>query len=232
MVYQGSKNRIAKEIVPIITANLQTNQWYVEPFVGGCNLIDKVQHPYKIGSDNNKYLIELLKYVQNGGTLPEYVDKEEYLKVKADKENYPEWYVGFLGFVCSFRGIFFSSYVRNDVLKKSGKIEHYQKEQINNLMKQAPKLEGIDFICSDYDKLVIPEKSVIYCDPPYKDTTGYKDSFDSERFWNWVRELKEKGNTVFVSEYSAPEDFECIWSKEINSNLGTKSKRAIEKLFV
>ena len=75
MVYQGSKNRIAKEIIPIVTANLQPNQYYVEPFVGGCNLIDKIQHPYKIGNDNNKYLIALLQYAQEGGKLPEYVDK-------------------------------------------------------------------------------------------------------------------------------------------------------------
>jgi DNA adenine methylase len=63
----GSKNRIAKELLPIITANLQPNQWYIEPFVGGCNMIDKVEHPLKLRADNNKYLIALLKYVQAGG---------------------------------------------------------------------------------------------------------------------------------------------------------------------
>lgn len=66
MVYMGSKNRIAKDLLPIITSSLKENQYYVEPFVGGCNMIDKVKHPNKIGADNNKYLIALLKYVQGG----------------------------------------------------------------------------------------------------------------------------------------------------------------------
>jgi len=63
MRYMGSKNRLAKDLLPIITADLKPNQWYVEPFVGGCNMIDKVNHSLKIGSDINKYLIALLKYV-------------------------------------------------------------------------------------------------------------------------------------------------------------------------
>lgn len=52
MVYMGSKNRIAKELIPII--KIQPNQWYVEPFVGGANMIDKIQHPLKLGADSNK----------------------------------------------------------------------------------------------------------------------------------------------------------------------------------
>lgn len=30
MVYMGSKNRIAKELIPIITKDLKPNQWYCE----------------------------------------------------------------------------------------------------------------------------------------------------------------------------------------------------------
>lgn len=78
MVYMGSKNRIAKELIPIITQDLQPNQWYVEPFVGGCNMIDKVNHSLKIGGDSNKYLIALLRYVQDGNELPTYIEREEY----------------------------------------------------------------------------------------------------------------------------------------------------------
>lgn len=38
-------------------------QWWVEPFVGGGNMIDKVTGN-RIGADNNKYLIALLKEMQ------------------------------------------------------------------------------------------------------------------------------------------------------------------------
>ena len=88
-------------------------------------------------------------------------------------------------------------------------------------------------MCSDYNNLYIPENSVIYCDPPYENTTKYVGSFDSSAFWNWCRIKASEGLTVFVSEYNAPDDFECVWSKSVCSSLtkDTGSKVAIERLF-
>lgn len=228
MVYMGSKNRIAKELIPIITKDLKPNQWYCEPFVGGANMIDKIEHPYKLGADNNKYLIALLEAVQNGQELPEYITKDEYIAVKTNKDNYPDWYVGFVGFVCSFRGKFFGGY-SGYYTTKTGIQRNYIKERINNILKQ--NLDGIKLVCSSYDALDIPANSIIYCDPPYNGTTKYKDSFDSDAFWQWCRDKAKEGHTVYVSEYNAPEDFKCIWEKQINSNLGGRSKVAKEKLF-
>ena len=73
MVYMGSKNRIAKELLPFIKAELKEGVYYVEPFAGGCNMIDKVEHPLRIAADSNRYLIALLQYQ---GELPEYISKE------------------------------------------------------------------------------------------------------------------------------------------------------------
>lgn len=228
MVYMGSKNRIAKELIPIITKDLKPNQWYVEPFVGGANMIDKIEHPYKLGADNNKYLIALLEAVQNGQELPEHITKDEYIAVKTNKDNYPDWYVGFVGFVSSFRAKFFGGY-SGYCTTKTGIQRNYIKERINNILKQ--NLDGIKLVCSSYDALDIPANSIIYCDPPYNGTTKYKDSFDSDAFWQWCRDKAKEGHSVYVSEYNAPEDFKCIWEKQINSNLGGTSKTATEKLF-
>ena len=45
--------------------------------------------------------------------------------------------------------------------------------------------------------------------------------------------MASKGHIIFVSEYNAPDDFECVWQKEIVSSLtqDTGSKKAVEKLF-
>jgi len=43
MKYMGSKNRIAKHLLPIMLAERKPDQWWVEPFVGGANMIDKVE---------------------------------------------------------------------------------------------------------------------------------------------------------------------------------------------
>lgn len=66
MVYMGSKQKLAKHIVPILQkyiADYDIKQ-YIEPFVGGANVIDKIACPTKTGSDINKYLIALLNSVK------------------------------------------------------------------------------------------------------------------------------------------------------------------------
>ena len=59
MQYMGSKNRIAKHILPIMLAERKPDQWWVEPFVGGANMIDKFEGN-RIGNDSHEFLIALL----------------------------------------------------------------------------------------------------------------------------------------------------------------------------
>lgn len=230
MKYMGSKNRIAKHILPLMLKKRNSkHQYWVEPFVGGANMIDKVEGN-RIGADNNKYLIALLKEMQVQIPFnPPRVDEKMYKYIKYNKHLYPDWLVGYVGFNLSFGAKFFSGYRRDKV-----GIRDYQKEAINNLRKQQSNIVGVKFICEDYRSLKIPNYSLIYCDPPYHNTTKYNSNFNHNEFWNWCRNKPEEGHTLFVSEYSAPSDFECIWEKEISSNLNVygKRKRATEKLFI
>ena len=58
MKYMGSKRRIWKHIAPIILNGRKENQYYVEPFCGGCNSIANV-NGNRIASDINPYLMEM-----------------------------------------------------------------------------------------------------------------------------------------------------------------------------
>lgn len=64
----GSKARIAKEISEIINDLIVKNdvKTYIEPFVGGSNMIEYINCNEKIGLDNNEYLIDFWKEIQNG----------------------------------------------------------------------------------------------------------------------------------------------------------------------
>lgn len=235
MVYMGSKSRIAKEIVPIIQSYIDDNNIhnYLEPFCGGGNVIDKVKCEHKYASDVQPYLIALLKQTQKDTSVfPETITLEEYKDVKDNKEKYPAWYVGLVGFCASFGGKFFNGYSRDS---KGGRL--ISNERIRNLIKQSLNLKDIQFTCCDFRNIKPTIKNfVIYCDIPYKNSTKYKvDDFPYDEFYDWCRQMA-KNNIVLVSEYNMPNDFECIWQKEIKTSLcidraNTDSKRT-EKLFI
>ena len=52
MKYMGSKAKVARYIVPIIQEQIERSDYetYLEPFCGGCNVIDKIEAPQRIGS--------------------------------------------------------------------------------------------------------------------------------------------------------------------------------------
>lgn len=227
----GSKNRIAKDILTIMQPEINKLGKYVEPFCGGCNMIDKVMCKDRWANDSNEYLIALLSHATQRLYIPTFISKEEYNKIRTHIHDYEKWYVGFVGFICSFRGKFFNGYAGNNIYKKTGNYQDYQKSQIKNFNNQIPNLIGVQFSMEQYYNLDITD-SVIYCDPPYQGTTKYKvDEFNHERFWDWCR-LMSKDNKVYISEYSAPSDFKCVWEKEILNNLRTgKATRVTEKLF-
>ena len=56
MKYMGSKARIAKDICPIIQSFIDKSgaYIYVEGFVGGANVIDKITCDTRVGIDKNK----------------------------------------------------------------------------------------------------------------------------------------------------------------------------------
>jgi len=233
MKYMGSKNRIAKEILPIILKNRKEGQFYIEPFVGGANIIDKVENP-RIGIDINKYLIALLNAMSTGWQPPKVITEELYKRVKDNQNQYPDYLVGFIGICCSFGAKWFGGYARGK--KNNGESRKYALESYNNILKQSVNLKEVVFRNITYSDFEYPDNSVIYCDPPYESTTKYKDSFDHSKFWNWVRNMTNKGHTVFVSEYNAPEDFECVWEKEVTCSIQANAKegeykKSVEKLF-
>lgn len=218
MKYMGSKSRIAKDIVPIIQSYINNNDIdiYIEPFVGGANVIDKIKCNKKIGSDLNPYLIALLKRVQNGEPLYEEVPKELYDNVRTSYNNkdnkYADWEYGNVGFLASYNGRFFDGGYGKSVYEKlkNGKIRYrdYYRESKDNILSQ--NLSNIEFNVMNYREYN-PTNTLIYCDPPYQNTKQFSNSveFNFNEFWNIIRKWS-KNNIVLVSELNAPNDFECI----------------------
>lgn len=228
MKYMGSKARFKKQILEKIPTR---NAIYIEPFAGGMNMIDGVHDAeVRIANDFNKYLIAMFQAL-DFGWIPEKITKDEYFELK--NLNGPDYLIGWAGIACSYSGKWFGGFA-GDVMTKRG-LRDYQQEAIKNALKQIDNLKGVKFLNGSYDEIIIPDNSVVYCDPPYAGTTGYKDAFDNDKFWQWIRDTS-KNNKVFVSEYKAPDDFECILEIHTKSSLSANglsggSKVSVEKLF-
>ena len=198
-------------------------------------MIDKIKCDRRIGNDINEYLIALLKAVQQGWNPLETVQmtKEFYDKVKDNKDDYAPEIVGLAGLCATYNAKWFGGYA-GVVHTKIDTYRNYYEEAVRNLLKQKDDIQDVKFVSDDY--LTLNENNtsgwVIYCDPPYQDTTKYSDiKFEYDVFWQWVRDTS-KNNFVFVSEYNAHADFECIWSKELTTTLDKSSRsKAVEKLF-
>jgi DNA adenine methylase len=235
MKYMGSKARHAKELLPIILKDHTPDMWWVEPFVGGGNMIDKVDPqvaPNRLGCDVHEYLIAMWQAVSVGWQAPDDITEEEYNNIRTNKDNHPKELVGYVGFALSYSGKWWGGWRRDNIGKRN-----YVDESYRGTLKQFPKMVGVNFQCTSVFDLDIShiKKATIYCDPPYAGTTKYKDGFDHEKFYDWCVDRHKEGHDVFISEYWMPEDrFECVWQKEVNNSLtkNTGIKKGVEKLFI
>ena len=239
MTYMGSKSKYAKYIVPILQKAIDENNvtTYIECFVGGANIIDKIKCENRIGYDRSDTLIALLNQAATDwdGVLKEgsreLWDKgKAYVKDGIMPEDMSLADIGAMEFFASFSaGGFPRGYA------KDAKGRHYFQEGYNNMAKQAPNLQGIEFKCQNYWDLEPIEGAVIYLDPPYQGTKIYgyanQPKMDYIHFWDWVREISKK-NIVFVSEQNAPDDFEVIWEQDtVRTTNKHNDFKAVEKLF-
>lgn len=231
MKYMGSKNRIAKQLLPIMLGEAKKHgiTTWVEPFVGGGNIIDKVPPEFtRIGYDLNDHVIHAMIDIRDRPeSLPEFFSKEDRDKYKTGEAvQLKSWAC----IVTSFGGDLKGGYAR----EKGSDGTTFCGYGKRNAIKQSPKIQNVDFICENYINLDF-ENCLIYCDPPYQGTSGYKTGeFDHDLFFNWCR-VQAKKNIVFVSEYSAPEDFKEVWRGEVKTNFASSRKsathNAVEKLY-
>ena len=230
MRYQGGKSRIAKQIAAVIAAaEREREREFVSLFCGSCSVESKITGFSKmILNDKHKYLIALLKGVQNGYELPEYISEEQYKYIREHKDE-DCVLSGFVGFGCSFGGKWFGGYARN----KDG--TNYALQSKKSLLKDMNTLTNAKFICKDYRDVELSDNCVIYADPPYNNTTGYgKEKFNSSEFWQYARKAS-KNHLMFISELTAPDDFVVIWEKPFTRMLDVNKSnqfKVTEKLYV
>ena len=85
----------------------------------------------------------------------------------------------------------------------------------------------------DYEDVIIPKDSVIYCDIPYEGTNVYNkaEGFDYKRFYRWCERQTEP---VFISSYQMPDyRFVCIEEFTHRSTLSATANNLVtERIYI
>lgn len=225
MGYQGGKHYQADYICAIINTWInKTGRTVVEPFCGSLAITEKIDGIVE-ASDAFKPLITMYQAMINGWIPPDSISKEEYYELKKQKDsNNP--LTAFAGFGCGHKNYYFTGYTpRSGEGLKYDKCKAFKNACIKRIESSKDR---VNFTCKDYRELN-PINKIVYCDPPYINTEGYKHvgKFDTTEFWG-VMDRWAENNIVLVSETIAPDDWKIIWEKEYNKINGKR----IERLFL
>lgn len=240
MKYIESKAKIAGDIVPILQDIIDRNNIdeYVEPFVGGFNIIDKIKCERRLGNDVDPLAGELVETCLDNPALLDLLHtptRDEYYDVRDNPEKYAGWYRAAILLFASYNARVHGGCYGATANTKGGTVRNYFEESKANFIRQLPNLHNILVGCCDYRALVFPKhkKVLIYCDPPYAEGIGYGQKFNTSEFWQWCRARARDGHIVVISEYAAPSDFTCIWARTTTTHLNNREKHSrVEKLFI
>lgn len=225
MRYFGSKQRIARKLAAFMQPEITRRGAYAEPFVGGAAVLSQIHAPLRQANDINEHLIAMWRALMAGWNPPTRLSESEYTSAR----NLPigDPLVAFAGFGCSFGGKWFGGYARSGT-------RNYAMNARNSCLKKKKGLKGVEWHSGDYRQFHIYEGAVIYCDPPYAGTTQFSaaPAFDWLSFWDYVREAEKEGFCCFVSEYSAPPDFDCVLEISTKTDMhGAGRAGRVERLF-
>ena len=241
MKYFGGKNRSGKRIATILNEIIEDKNIknYVELFVGSGGVFKHISCENKIINDKEPLIMEFHKHIANGGKIE--LEYEDYYKDlepiynEFKKGNYgvtPPGVVGYVAYQCSFKGAKFGTFAR-DKLEK-GRKRDYFKGGLSSLLKKQ-NYKNTKILNLDFRDVKIPKNSLIYCDPPYKNTIGYSVDFDYEEFENYIYELA-KNNIVIVSEYTRLNNtrilFDFDFVRGMRSGKDKKNKKVKELLLI
>ncbi|HUN38448.1 MAG TPA: DNA adenine methylase [Trebonia sp.] len=226
----GGKHRIASQLAAVMLRHTNERLTYWEPFLGGASVFAKMApHFHKaVGSDVHEDLVLMWDAVVNGGwTPPDAVSEDEYRSLRHAS---PSALRGFVGYGCSFGGIWFEGYGRGNMSAAASS---------RTVMRQAAQIRdhgGIrQFMTRSYDTLRPPMGCVIYCDPPYQSRTknhnsSYQD-LDLDRLIRRARKWADRECAVFLSEYERIPGLSVVWEGQRSAGIRSGKALPVEYLY-
>lgn len=127
------------------------------------------------------------------------------------------------------------------VLQRIQQLQRLQQLQQLQQLKQLENIQNIEtnretkFYNKDYKEFSDIKNSIIYLDPPYKDTNKVYEhnNLDYENFYKWCKDMS-KENIILISGYYMPDDFEVVYEfrKAMSTMQGGHHESKYEKLYM
>lgn len=242
----GGKHNQSKIIVDEILCRKSTQTVYVEPFCGAISVAKKLVNKFDtiILADNNKHIITLLQALVDDKFEPYVWETQEkaeadYIKYKENIDaSYCDPMMAFWGHGMSFGGKWFGGLARDkryDICQPSKIFCIRANESLLNIQSQLKKIKCLKLLNIDYQQLIIPNNSIVYCDPPYANRTkahAKTKEFNHSEYWQWVRDISSD-NLVLASEFIIPNDFEVIhnWGDTIVRHYAGKDSDGTQEVL-
>jgi DNA adenine methylase len=201
MQYLGGKAGTGAHIARICSKKLGPDALFVDMFCGSLNVVRHIQTPRRLAIDACGPLILMWRNALRGWVPPTEVSREKYDQIKAKQDPHDPM-TAFVMFGCSFGGKWAAGYAKDRA------VQRYAECASHGVVAKAQDCYGLVLEHETFQNKhpgCFRAGTVLYCDPPYAGTTGYKalEPFNSGAFWHWASEHARRGVHVFVSEYAA-----------------------------
>lgn len=240
MRYLGGKGRLAKQIACVILSSTQRRDCFLETCLGGAHAHEQLAphfaHPH--AGDVHPDLVMMWQAASRGWVPPSVVTEEQYRWLKNQP---PSALRGFVGFCCSYAGMWFQCPARH---VKGVPLEHDDVAAAESrvVVRTARALARTRIEWTSYESWsslveAAPERWVVYMDPPYAGTASYDGTaaFDHIAFWKNNDRWADLGAEVFVSEYTAPAHWHVLGEVEhtcmVSASRSDETGKRVERLF-
>ena len=190
---------VISAVVPVIRKHHKLHQWYVEPF-GNLGCYPMRIYTHRLINYENKYLYFTRKRLQEGWIPPEFVHPYRAIEIRKNPNSFPEEIVGWVNHYLPIYAKMFHQVRNTDPNKLFPSFAH------KLICMQYPKYKSVQVYNLPYQKIDIPDESLIFCDMR-EEFMRHNYVVPDDEFWAWCRTKATQKHTVLVKSKSAPEDF-------------------------
>ena len=233
MRYQGGKRRSAKYIAPVLArmSAAAPVRDIGDLFLGsaGIEIACSTLAPVTLGAEICAAVVACYRAVADGWDPPARLTREEYAEAMlafGPDSDHPM--AAFALLFCSYGGKWRSGFLPNDARCGDRESAHAAAKARKDLLALRPILQRMTLVCEDYRAAAerVPDGGVLYLDPPWRGTTGYRQAppFDVDAFWTRAAAASTRWRVIVSEGPKGPPVGDERWALAWSRTVGQKDR--------